>query len=239
MKYSTEQSASERRSPICVSVNAGYRLWSRSYDSDANPLLALEQRTLSDMLEGVAGRVFLDVACGTGRWMAEAAARGARCFGVDLNTGMLSAAQRKLPLDGRLARADALDLPFPDRCAGMAVCSFALGYIRPRARLISELGRTVERGGTVLVSDLHPHARRNGWRRSFRSGSEVFEIESDSWTIEELMNAGSASGLRLRKIVEPHFGHPEHLIMKKAGKASLIDEVSSVPAILAVVWARL
>lgn len=223
---------------IRIPAAEGYRLWSRHYDSNPNPLLALELRTLSRKLDDIAGKVFLDVGCGTGRWMSEAAARGAKSFGVDLSVEMLSVAHAKPLLERCLVRADACDLPFPDQCADMVICSFTLGYIRSQHRVIRELGRIARPGGTVLVSDLHPCARRMGWHRSFRSGSSVFEIEDHAYAGEQLVDAGRDAGLELREIIEPYFGDPEQLMMQRAGKEHLIDEVSSIPAVLALILER-
>lgn len=222
--------------PVLVSVPEGYRLWSQTYDSDPNPLLALEFRTLAGKLVSLEGVVFLDIGCGTGRWMAHAAARGARPFGVDLSYQMLAVAQRKPQLSGRLIQADGCDLPLQDQCADLVMSSFCVGYTGCLGPKLRELSRVARRGARVVVSDLHPRARQMGWHPSFHHGSKVYEIEHCSYTTEQLLEAGRCADLVLRDILEPHFGEPEHRIMRGAGKARSIDEVSSVPAVLAVEW---
>ena len=64
-----------------------HRRWAPTYDSRPNALLALEQRVLAGALPAAA--VFLDVACGTGRWMRYFAGRGAVVFGLDACEEML------------------------------------------------------------------------------------------------------------------------------------------------------
>lgn len=229
----------QKQTLIRVSAAEGYRLWSRTYDTDPNPLLALELRTLCHKLDRIAGKVFLDVACGTGRWMTHAAARGARAIGVDLTFEMLAVARGKPQLAGCLVQADGRHLPFRDRCADLVMCSFSLGYMDPLERLIHELGRIVRRGGTILISDFHPRAHEMGWHRSFRSGANVFEIGSCPYTSDQLVSSGRSAGLRLKEILEPRLGEPERLIMREAGKGELFDDVSPVPAVLAIEWERL
>ncbi|HYK90163.1 MAG TPA: methyltransferase domain-containing protein [Acidobacteriota bacterium] len=232
---------SEAIQPKCairVPASEGYRLWSRTYDSCKNPLLALEFRTLSHKLDLLAGMDFLDVACGTGRWMINASTRGARVFGADLSFEMLRVAAEKESIKGCLVRADGRRLPFSDHCADMAICSFSVGYMCNPDRLISELGRVVRHGGTILISDLHPRAHQMGWRRSFRSGADVYEIKSSAHSAGRLIHSGQAAGLRLKEIFEPRISEPERRLMQEAGKAELFDEVSAIPAVLIVEWER-
>src|SRR6266498_6110462 len=78
-----------------VSPLEGHRIWSKTYDSEANPLLSLESRTVLEKLQNLSRRLFFDAACGTGRWLALAEARGANVFGIDLCPEMLAHARAK------------------------------------------------------------------------------------------------------------------------------------------------
>jgi SAM-dependent methyltransferase len=224
--------------PIPVNPADGYRLWSSTYDADPNPLLSLEFRTLAPRLDGIAGRAVLDVGCGTGRWAAFAAAAGARTIGLDISVEMLRMAATKTRLPGSLVCADALSLPFGDESADLVVCSFSLSYIAPVDALIAELARVVKRAGTVLVSDMHPAARAQGWRRTFRHGTSVFEIESHCYDRNRLLDAGLKARLGLVDVVEPRLGEPELSLMRAAGKAARIADVTAVPAVLVIEWER-
>jgi SAM-dependent methyltransferase len=225
--------------PVRLSAAEGYRLWSRTYDREPNPLTALEFRTLAPRLGGIAGKVFVDVACGTGRWMMEAVSRGANTFGLDVCREMLAVAGVKPRLAGRLMEADGRSLPLRDELADLVMCSFSVGYIRPLYLVFHELCRVAKRGATILVSDLHPGARQSGWRRSFRSGSKVFEIESFLYTADALIAAGTDAGMRLRQILEPALGEPELQLVRDAGKEVLLDQIFDVPAVLILEWERI
>ncbi len=228
----------QKDAPVLLTAAEGYRLWSRTYDVDLNPLLALEHRVLGHKLESVEGKDFLDVACGTGRWMAIAARRGANVIGVDLSLEMLSIANEKPGLRGHIVHGDGRWLPFQDKCADLVMCSFSIGYMSRLGQLISELARVVRSGGTVLISDLHPSARQMGWRRGFRSGSRTFEIECNPYTAEQVLSEGRDAGLRMREILEPHVSEPERLMIQRAGKEQVFDEIARIPAVLIVEWER-
>jgi malonyl-CoA O-methyltransferase len=230
--------AAPKDAAVRVSAALGYRIWAETYDACPNPLLSLEGRTLFRNLNHAAGKVFVDVGCGTGRWMLAAIERGAYAIGVDSCPEMLAVARQKLPQGTCLLRADAHSLPLADSCADIVVCSFSLGYMSFFRRAISELGRIARRGGTVLVSDLHPSACEAGWRRSFRSGPRVFEIEHTHHSVGALLAAGARAGLEEDEISEPRFGEPEEVIMMQAGKAHEFSAISAIPAILAIEWRR-
>ncbi len=238
MKEPTLSAADREETITRVSVAEGYRVWAPSYDSCQNPLLAVESRVLAHKLESVQGKFLVDVACGTGRWMAHAAARGAKVLGVDLSFEMLAVARGKPLLEGCLLQADGCRLPLSDQVSDIAMCSFSVGYVGHPDQLMRELRRVVRIGGTILISDLHPMAQRRGWRRSFRCGPRVLEIESHPYTVERLIGAGRCAGLRLREILEPCIAEPERPIMRTAGKEHLFAEVSAIPAVLAVEWER-
>ena len=55
-----------------VTVKDAYRFWSVSYDDDPNPILALERRVIRERLGALSGKCVLDVATGTGYWLAHA-----------------------------------------------------------------------------------------------------------------------------------------------------------------------
>lgn len=238
MSVSSKPPFVKGRVPARVSVSEGYRLWSETYDLVPNPLLALEFRILSRILENIAGRTFLDVACGTGRWMIEAAFRGARTIGLDLCREMLLVAAGKPCLADHLVQADAGSLPFRDQSADLVMCSFCLGYTEFPDRVVAELCRVTRHGGSVLISDFHPDAHEAGWRRSFRNGPDVFEVDSYRHTVTQLLAAGQKTGMRLRQVLEPCLGEPERHIMSGAGKEGLLDQLTAIPAVLIVEWER-
>jgi ubiquinone/menaquinone biosynthesis C-methylase UbiE len=230
-----EAPAAAPREFVKVAPLEGYRLWSRTWEADWNPLLALESRQVARLIgERPAGR-FLDVACGTGRWLA---AQGAGAVGVDFCAEMLACAAAKPGLRGRLALADARRLPLADGWASMVLLALALGYIAPLEDAVQELARVTAAGGVVIVSDLHPATAALGWKRTFRSGSRVYEIENHPYAVNRLIAAAQGAGLDLEELREPAFGEPERALFRRAGKERLFEEIRGVPALLIARWRR-
>ena len=107
-----------------ASVDEGYARWAPTYDQTPNPLLALEQRCLLPLLPNITGKLVLDLACGTGRWLERLlAARPALGIGIDLSLPMLAVGREKASIAGRLVRADCLQLPFSKDRFDLAICS--------------------------------------------------------------------------------------------------------------------
>jgi malonyl-CoA O-methyltransferase len=190
------------------------------------------------MMPDAGGRLVLDVGCGTGRWLAHLLVRGARAFGIDASSEMLLKASEKPALRGHLMRGDLLRLPFQEGCADMVICAFSLGYIKMFEQGVKELSRPVKQGGSVIISDFHPDGHARGWKRAFRSGSEICEIEDYPYTIEGLLEAARSAGLELEELLEPGLDEPERRIFQEAGKEALFEETRGVPAVLIARWKR-
>jgi SAM-dependent methyltransferase len=221
------------RHPVLDQASA-YRLWSATYDTDPNPLLALEQRVLTERLAVTSATGVLDLGTGTGRWLEYARALGARAFGVDLSPQMLAVAARK-GMQGRLIQATLSALPFPDDFADLAICSFALGYVPSPEPAFREMARTSHR---VIVSDLHPEAVQAGWVRSFCAGESKYEVFSHHHSQALLNHCAKAVGLRPAWQLEARFGEPERTLFTQAGKAGAFGAAQQLPAVLISCWTR-
>lgn len=209
-----------------IEAREAYRLWAPSYDATPNPLVALEDRILRSRLPELHGQVVIDVASGTGRWAAFAAARGARVIGVDLCREMLVQSRC-----GARVQANMLSLPFPDGFADLAICSLAIGYVVAPATALREMARVARR---VVVSDLHPDAVRHGWVRSFRAGGDSVQIRSYAHSMADY----EAAGFVREWLVEARFGPQEVATFRTAGRADLYAAACSVNAIFAGSWVR-
>jgi ubiquinone/menaquinone biosynthesis C-methylase UbiE len=223
---------------MLVSAVEGHQLWAPHYDADSNPLLALETRVLRDLLAPIRSRCFLDVACGTGRWMTYLAEKGARVFGVDFCLAMLAESAKKPFMRGRSAQADAVRLPLAADIADTVLCSFAAGYLPNLKNAIGEMARTARPGGRVILSDLHPAGVAAGWTRSFRLGGEVFEMRHFAPSVDEFRTAAQSAGLRSYMQIDAHFGEAERPYFLATGKKHLYLQLASVPAIWIGVWMK-
>ena len=106
------------------------------------------QRTVAELGVARGGRV-LDLACGTGDFCRDLAARGCAPVGVDFSAGMLAAARVGTPL----VRADAAFLPVADAVFDGITCGFALRNFVDLDAVVTECARVLRPGGRVAALD--------------------------------------------------------------------------------------
>ncbi len=106
--------------------------------------------------------LLVDVACGTGDFLAIARKRGARAIGVDFARRMLlHASARKL---GALVQGDAAALPLRDGCASVVSCGFALRNFVSVEPVFQELARVLVAGGRLVLLEVDRPQR--AWLRA-------------------------------------------------------------------------
>jgi ubiquinone/menaquinone biosynthesis C-methylase UbiE len=127
--------------------------------------------------------------------------------------------------------ADANRLPLPDDFADVTICAFALGYA---PACLPELARITRKGGSVLVSDVHPDAIRRGWTRTFRHREGPIRVAHHPYAFGDLV----AAGLTLDFMMERRFGEPERSVFEKAGKLTAFEEAARHPAIFVARWIK-
>jgi ubiquinone/menaquinone biosynthesis C-methylase UbiE len=220
-------------------VTEGYERWAASYDDVPNPLLAREERYLAPLLPDLRGKIVLDLACGTGRWLARFVALGcAAGVGIDSSMAMLRIASQKQAIGGHLIHADCESLPLPGAAFDFAICSFALGHAADIGRLIKELSRVTKIGADIFVSDLHPDAYLRGWRTGFREGTTSFQIRVQPRSTEHIVQAFSASGFECNQHRSLRLGKPEKHLFAKAGRSKLFADACRLPAVLVCQFRR-
>lgn len=120
--------------------------WAASWGGFAGPARA----ALLDATGAGPGTRLLDVGCGTGELLAEAAARGAAAAGADVAPGMVARARRAAPgADVRVA--DAEDLPWPDGAFDVVAAVNVLHLADDPGAAVAEAVRVLVPGGLLAV----------------------------------------------------------------------------------------
>ncbi|MFD4637832.1 class I SAM-dependent methyltransferase [Lentzea sp. NPDC058436] len=167
----------------------------------------------------VAGRRVLDAGCGAGPLFAALRDRGAIVTGVDVSSGMLAQARRRLGADADLRVADLAEpLPFPDAAFDDVIASLVLHYLRDWGPALAELRRVLRPGGRLIVSVNHPAAdycaeRLAGRRPDYFStyanparwpvGDQVVSVTFWNRPLHAMTDAFAAAGFRISAISEP------------------------------------
>jgi ubiquinone/menaquinone biosynthesis C-methylase UbiE len=215
-----------------VSARIGYSLWASTYDQCPNPLLALEERIVAPRLPGLNGKRVLDLACGTGRWLAIMVGLGAGAgIGLDFSLEMLKEGQRKPGVRDLLISAECTAIPLQADIIDLAVCSFAISYVADIALVARELKRVLRPDGLLFVSDFHPSAYDRGWKRAFRHNETRIELTGFRYSVDEICGVFESAGFELLARSEPAFGQEDRYIFERAGKDTDLTGLFDLPAI--------
>lgn len=126
----------------------------RQYEAGYRTLIADRQKLVSKVycdLALPAGARVLDVACGPGHFLVEAASLGALPVGIDSSGAMLRTAGGRLGEGARLVMGDATALPFDTCCFDAVNCSGLIEYIPEPTPLLREILRVLKPGRRALV----------------------------------------------------------------------------------------
>jgi cytosine/adenosine deaminase-related metal-dependent hydrolase/SAM-dependent methyltransferase len=223
-----------------VSAEEGYRLWSRVYDSQPNPMLLLEQRYLEPLLPSIAGLDVVDLGCGTGRWLEKLATKKPRTLiGMDSSAQMLARAEEKITNRVTLITGNCEGPSLPSSSADLILCSFLASYIADLDSFAEEIHRIARPGADIFITDLHPLTETSlGWQRGFRMGETHFNVATLTWSLAQLLSSFKRVGLKLATILEPCFGEPEFTTLERAGKSGSSQILQKFPAIYILQFRR-
>lgn len=140
-----------------------------AYERFLVPLLFdTSARDLVDRLQVRPGERVLDVACGTGavaRHAAERVEPDGEVVAVDLNPGMLAAAEQAAPSRSiRWEEASADDLPLEDGRVDVVCCQQGLQFFGDQPAALAEMHRVTAPGGRLGLSVCRPLEHQPGYR---------------------------------------------------------------------------
>lgn len=190
----------------------GYAEWAKNYPAQAhNPLMMAEEQAMLTLLpENLAGKVCLDLACGSGRYLRLMQARRAgSTFGVDYSGNMLvEASNRKSAVQNpKLAQCAFLALPFASQTFDFITCGLAVGHEKNLKQTMAEIARILRPGGSIIYSDFHPFGTLSGWQRSFTAkNGQIFSLEHYLHLYSDHQQACQAVGLTITAVLEPLVG---------------------------------
>ena len=188
-----------------VGVREGYDRWAAVYDTDGNPLVALDDSVVPRVLGDVRARDVLDLGCGTGRHTARLARDGARVTALDFSPGMLARAKERVTsAPVRWVQADLTErFPFDDDAFDVVLSCLALEHVRDLEPVFVEARRVLRPSGLLVVSDMHPWMRHRGTQANFddESGVEV-RLDGHLHPISEYVMASLRAGFELEELEE-------------------------------------
>jgi ubiquinone/menaquinone biosynthesis C-methylase UbiE len=184
----------------------GYDRWAAVYDDDGNPLVALEEPLVDELLGDVNGLHIADIGCGTGRHSVRLASRGARVSGFDFSEEMLRRARAKAAgLNVEFHQHDLAEpLPVPDQSFDRVICGLVIDHIADLPGLFREMHRVCRPDGFAVVSVMHPAMMLRGVQARFHDAASGREVRPASCThqISDYVMAAVGAGWTLDHLSE-------------------------------------
>ena len=189
-----------------LSTRDGYDRWAEFYDGDGNPLIALEEPRVDQLLGDVRGLKIADIGCGTGRHSIRLAAAGATVRGVDFSEAMLERARAKagmLPVQFK-SHDLAKPLPFGYASFDRVICGLVIDHIADLNGLFREMRRICRPDGFAVVSVMHPAMMLRGVQARFHDPATGREVRPASCThqISDYVMAAIAANFELSDLSE-------------------------------------
>lgn len=178
-----------------------YAQWAANYPPHAhNVLMQTEEQAMLAFMPDLAGKVVLDLACGTGRYGLIALKRGATAV-VELDNSPAMLGANTLPWR---ALATTETVPLSAHSVDVVLCGLALGHLPDLKSSLGEISRVLKPDGYALMSDFHPFLFLNGQRRTFTAGSgKTYAVEHYPHLYAEYHHAAAQAGLQIDCIAEP------------------------------------
>lgn len=188
-----------------VSAETGYGIWARTYDSDntKNPLIALENLILNEIIPPVSNKTALDIACGTGRNTSRLAHLGYKVAGTDLTVEMLKQAEHILP-QANFRKGEFCKLPFESDSFDLVFSSLALTHEPNLDIALNEMARVLHDDGKIIIVDVHPFQVLLGSHATIPFGNDqIMVVKNYIHTISDYLRAFTSNGIKVVHLHEP------------------------------------
>jgi ubiquinone/menaquinone biosynthesis C-methylase UbiE len=217
---------------------SGYDLWSVSYDNQpGNLMLALDEIIFTTLLNetSLAGKVIVDIGCGTGRhWKKIMDQKPERLTGYDVSTGMLEKLKEKFPLAETFV-ANTNDLPEQaDHSCDIIVSTLTVAHIENIGEAFKEWNRILKPGGEMIITDYHPEALAKGGKRTFTHQGKVVAVKNHTHTIEQMRQLAKQLSLQEIRLIERRIDDSVKDYYEQQNALELFNRFKGVPVIYGI-----
>jgi SAM-dependent methyltransferase len=168
-----------------VSARQGYDLWSETYDSTPNPVVAMDSRHTIKLLAPASGELILDAGCGTGRNLKPLFLAGSTAVGIDFSHRMLQIA-RRLRDNSPVALANLqAGLPFFSSSFDAVLCALIGEHLSDLRVVFDEFYRILKPGGRLVFSVYHPEMSAAGIEANFEREGVEYRLGAIHYSVAE------------------------------------------------------
>jgi len=183
----------------------GYNLWSKTYDTDINSTVAIDELKFPPIYQHLRGKRVLEIGCGTGRHTARLVAQENQVLALDQSAGMLEIARSKITDDRvEFVGGDFFEHAFSDERFDAALTSLVIEHIQELDRFFARVHGLLRADGEFFVSEIHPLRIGAGTQANFKQSDsdDSYFLESFAHAPGAIEAAAERAGFRLWQKVE-------------------------------------
>jgi SAM-dependent methyltransferase len=186
-----------------LDANAGYELWSHTYDHTVDEQLDIPLLAKLETVNWKSIQTVVDLACGTGRIGLWLHSQGIRYIhGVDSSPAMLQYAAAKQVYE-QLYATDVIQSSLPSHSYDLSFIGLAACHLPDLQALYTEGARLLRPGGFFVLIDYHPFCLLQGIPTHFDSAKgKAIAIENLVHFISDHVNSGRRVNLTLLEMHE-------------------------------------
>ena len=190
-----------------IGVVEGYDKWALTYDCAPNPLIAVEEPVTLELIGDVKGQRVLDIGCGTGRYCALLADRGADVVGIDPSPVMVEQARKKFSPRRQfgLIRGTLTETGLHSGQFDLILSALTFGHIPKVEPVFEGMNKVLKHGGRIVISDFHAYwpVFGYGYTEFFDEKGQEYRIISYPHLFDEYFALCRKFGLRIEDVREP------------------------------------
>ncbi len=192
------------RERLKVTNEEGYNRWSAAYDTEDNPLVALDEFAFVPQLPDVRGKRVLELGCGTGRVTARLS-HAANIVALDVSQGMLDVAKTRLDphnLELKKVNLDG-DWRLATEPVDCLISALVIEHIQDLHSFFAQAYREAAPRAVFVFSAMHPAMFLIQKQAHFVDAAGV-EVRFDSYAhqVSDMVNAAMAAGWEFEQLNE-------------------------------------
>jgi ubiquinone/menaquinone biosynthesis C-methylase UbiE len=176
----------------------GYDQWSKFYDVYPNPTVATDEVAFPSFWKNIKDKKVLEIGCGTGRHTLKLCKQRNEVTGIDLSSGMLEVARKKLKdFKVEFIEGDFMTLDLKENSFDVVILSLVLEHIHDLKSFFLRLSKVMKPKGEVFISEIHPLRSKDGNLAHFKVGEGEVWLDSAKHTERDFEDSLKGTNLKI------------------------------------------
>lgn len=187
-----------------MNIEQAYNRWAKVYDAMQNRTRDLDKQAVEIFFKDKYFYRIIEIGCGTGKNTEYLQHHTNQLIAVDFSQNMLLKAREKIANPNVVFfQADInKDWTFATQQADIITCSLVLEHIENLFPIMQKAANSLNEGGYLFISELHPFKQYMGGQANFDIDGENIQVVAFTHHMSDFINAAGKAGLVLEYMEE-------------------------------------